>query len=134
MPDPTKNRLNAGGLPLWNAVFCLDCEVISNSRGDECPLCNSRSLVSLARILGGSLFAHREQLQPEGESALFDITIGVELQQMDARDLTTTLERLTSVIGPKLAREQALFHIDVKPSPDRLRSQGSLNFPEREAA
>jgi hypothetical protein len=53
---------------------------------------------------------------------------------MDAKDLTTTLERLTSVIGPKLAREQAMFHIDVKPSPDRFKSQGLLSFPERDAA
>ena len=69
MSDPTKTRLEAGGLPLWNAVFCLDCEVISNSRGNECPVCNSRSLVSLARILGGSLFVHHEQLSQEGENA-----------------------------------------------------------------
>ena len=134
MLDLTKNRLDAGGLPLWNAVFCLDCEVISNSRKDECPVCNGRSLVSLARILGGSLFAHREPPSQEGEHAFFDITITVELQQMDAKDLTTTLERLTSVIAPKLAREQALFHINVKPSPGRLKSQSSLSFPERDAA
>jgi hypothetical protein len=57
----TRNRLDAGVLPLWNAVFCLDCEVISSSRGDECPACKSRSLVSLSRILGGSLLAHRVQ-------------------------------------------------------------------------
>src|ERR1700752_4858347 len=126
MPDQTKSRLDAGGLPLWNAVFCLDCEVISNSRSDECPVCNGRSLVSLARILGGSLFAHREQQSQECEHALFDITITVELQQMDAKELNTTLERLTGVIGPKLAREQAVFHIEVKPSADRLKSQGSL--------
>jgi hypothetical protein len=134
MPDLIKSRLDAGGLPLWNAVFCLDCEVISNSRGNECPACNGRSLVSLARILGGSLFAHREQLSQEGEHALFDITITTELRQMDAKDLTATLERLTSVIGPKLAREQATFHVDVKPSADRLRSQGVFCFPERNAA
>ena len=134
MPDLIKSRSDTGGLPLWNAVFCLDCEMISNSRGDECPVCNGRSLVSLARILGGSLFAHREQLPQEGEPALFEITITVELRQMDAKDLTTTLERLTSVIGPKLAREQAMFHADVKPSPDRLRSQGVLCFQERSAA
>src|SRR5262252_4058243 len=134
MPDLIKSRLDAGGLPLWNAVFCLDCEVISNSRGDECSVCNGRSLVSLARILGGSLFAHREQLSQEGEHALFDITVTVELRQMDAKDLTTMLERLTSVIGPRLAREQAMFHVDVKPLPDRLRSQGVLRFPERNAA
>jgi len=90
--------------------------------------------VSLARILGGSLFAHREQLSQEGEHALFDITVTVELRQMDAKDLTTMLERLTSVIGPRLAREQAMFHVDVKPSPDRLGSQGVLCFSERNAA
>ena len=134
MLDLTKNRLDAGGLPLWNAVFCLDCEVISNTRSDECPVCSGRSLVSLARILGGSLFAHREHQSQECEHALFDIRITVELQQMDAKDLTTTLERLSTAIGPKLAREQAMFHIDVKPSPDRLKSQGLLRFPERDAA
>jgi hypothetical protein len=133
MLDLTKNRLDAGSLPLWNAVFCLDCEVISNSRKDQCPVCNGRSLVSLARILGGSLFAHRESQIQLAEHARFDIAITVELQQMDAKDLTTTLERLTSVIGPKLAREQAVLHVTVKPSPDR-KSQGLLSFPEREAA
>ena len=134
MPDLTKSRSDAGGLPLWNAVFCLDCEVISNSPRDECPVCNSRSLVSLARILGGSLFAHREQLSQEGEYAIFDVTMTVELRQIDAKDLTTTVERLTSVIGAKLARDQAMFHVDVKPSPNRFRSQGVLCFPERNAA
>lgn len=130
----TKNPSNTGGLPLWNAVFCLDCEVISNSRDDECPVCKGRSLVSLARILGGSLFAHREHEFEEGGKSLFDITITVELQHMDAKDLTTALERLTSVIGPKLARDQATFHINVKPSSHLLKLQGSLCFPELDAA
>jgi hypothetical protein len=129
----TKNRSDVGGLPLLDAVFCLDCEVITNSRGDQCPVCNSRSLVSLARILGGSLFAHRERHAQEGETELFDITITVDLQQMDARDLTATLERLTGVIAPKLARDQATFHIHVKPSP-RPKLQGSFSFSERDAA
>lgn len=134
MFSPTKNRLDKGGLPLWNAVFCLDCEVISNSQGDECPVCNGRSLVSLARVLGGSLFAHREQAFQERESKLFDVTITVDLQQMPAKDLTATLERLTSVIAPKLARDQAAFHVNVTPSASRLRLQSSFRFPERDAA
>jgi hypothetical protein len=130
----TTNRLDRGGLPVWNAVFCLDCELISNSGGTECPICNGRSLVSLARILGSSLFAHQECEFQQGGNRLFDITITVELQQTQAKDLTTTLERLTSVIGPKLAREQAGLHINVKPSTDGLKSQGCFCFPERDAA
>lgn len=130
----TKKRFSTGGLPLWNAVFCLDCEVISNSQSDECPVCNGRSLVSLARILGGSLFAHHGHLSEECESELFDIAIAVELKQMNAKELTATLERLTSVLAPKLARDQAIFHINVKPSADRLKLQSLLSFPERDAA
>ena len=130
----TRNHMDAGGLPLWNAVFCLDCEIISSSRGDECPACRSRSLVSLARMLGGSLLAHRAQQSHEWGGALFDITIAVELQQMQAKDLSTTVERLTSVIGPKLARDRASFHINVKPAVDKLDVRPSLCFPERDAA
>ena len=126
----TRNHLDAVVLPLWNAVFCLDCEVISSGRGDECAACKSRSLVSLARMLEGSLLAHRAQR----ESGLFDITITIELQQMHAKNLSTTVERLTSVIGPKLALDRASFHINIKPALNKLDLQPSLCFPERDAA
>src|ERR1019366_1275517 len=39
-----------GGLsavPLLNAVFCADCETISDSPHDACTVCGSRSLVNL---------------------------------------------------------------------------------------
>jgi hypothetical protein len=129
-----RNHLDSGVLPLWNAIFCLDCEVISSSRGDECPACKSRSLVSLARMLGGSLLAHKAQHSQEREGGLFDITITVELQQMHAKDLSTTVERLTSVIGPKLAGDRASFHLNVRPAVDQLDLQPSLCFAERNAA
>ena len=130
----TRNHLDAGVVPLWNAVFCLDCEVISSSQGQECPACKSRSLVSLARMLGGSLLAHRAQHLQGREGGLFDITITIELQQMHAKSLSTTVERLTSVIGPKLALDRASFHIHVKPAVNKLDLQPSLCFPERDAA
>jgi len=130
----TGNHLDEGVLTLWNAVFCLDCEIISSSRGNECPACRSRSLVSLSRMLGGSLLARRAQRSQGWEGGLFDITIVVELQQMRAQDLSTTVERLTSVIGPKLARDRASLHINVKPAADKLDVQPSLCFPERDAA
>jgi hypothetical protein len=122
----TRNHLDAGVLPLWNAVFCLDCEVISSSRGDECAACKSRSLVSLARMLGGSLLAHRAQHFQEWEGGLFDITITVELKEMHAKELSTTVERLTSVIGPKLAQDRASFHVNVKPAGDKIDLQPPL--------
>ena len=95
----------------------------------------ARSLVSLAGMLGGSLVAHR--VQEESEGGLFNkfnITIKIELQQMHANDLSTTVERLTRVIAPKLARDRASFHINVKPAVEKLDLQPSLRFPERDAA
>ena len=80
-------------------------------------------------MLGGSLLVHKAQHSQECESGLFDITIVVELQQMHAKDLSTTVERLTGVIGPKLAQDRASFHINVKPAVDKLDLQPSLLLP-----
>jgi hypothetical protein len=52
--EPSGPFLPLEALPLLDAVLCADCEIISNSRGDHCEVCGSRSLLSLARILGGS--------------------------------------------------------------------------------
>jgi len=112
MPAETRNQRDAEILLLDAAVFCLDCEVISNSRGDECPSCKGHSLLSLAKILGGSL---RDRKPSEGtERGAFDITLTVELREMHAENVNATLERLTSAIAPQLARGQASFHIDVQ--------------------
>lgn len=130
----TKNHTDVEALPLWKAALCLDCEVISSSRDNECPACKSRAVVSLARMLGGSLLAHRTKRHQEGDSALFDLTITVELQQVHAQDLTSIVDRLTGVVAPQLARARASFHIDVEPAVDRLNLQPLLCFPERDAA
>jgi hypothetical protein len=122
----------ANTLPLSNAVFCLDCEVISNSRSEECPACKSRSVVSLARMLGGSLLTHRSLQEHEG--VLFDIMMTVELEQMHAKDVSATIERITTVIAPKLAREGATFHVSVKPRLDKPEAQAGLGFQEQDAA
>jgi hypothetical protein len=53
---------------------------------------------------------------------------------MHAKDLSSTVERLASVIGPNLVGDQASFHVNVKPAVDKLDPQPSLCFPERVAA
>jgi hypothetical protein len=49
-------------VPLLEAVLCADCEIISNSGGDACEVCGSRSLLSLGRILGGCIGQNRAVL------------------------------------------------------------------------
>ncbi len=42
-------------VPLQSATFCVQCELISNQSPSYCLACGSRSLLSLSRVLGGSL-------------------------------------------------------------------------------
>ena len=42
-------------LPLQKAVFCVQCEVLSENRTPYCYACGSRAVLSLSRVLGGSL-------------------------------------------------------------------------------
>jgi hypothetical protein len=53
---------------------------------------------------------------------------------MYAKDLSTLVERLTNVIAPQLAHDRGTFHVDVRPTTDKLNSQAVLTFPERDAA
>lgn len=58
--DPVLNTI-----PLLNAVLCADCEIITESAGDVCLVCGSHSLLSLGRILGGSVGEDRAVVLPE---------------------------------------------------------------------
>ena len=46
-------------LELRHTVFCTECELISYNNSSRCLSCGSQSVLSLARVLGGSL--HGEQ-------------------------------------------------------------------------
>lgn len=56
-PEPLLNSL-----PLVNAVLCVECEIISDSSGEVCAACGSRSLLNLGRVLGGSITGERAAL------------------------------------------------------------------------
>ena len=42
-------------LPLQTAVFCVQCELISENSTTRCLACGSQAVLSLSRLLGGSL-------------------------------------------------------------------------------
>ena len=42
-------------LPLQLAVFCVECELLSGNNTTRCLACGSRAILSLSRVLGGSL-------------------------------------------------------------------------------
>src|ERR1700680_848022 len=42
-------------ITLPTAVFCVECELISRNNTQYCMACGSRAVLSLSRVLGGSL-------------------------------------------------------------------------------
>jgi len=62
MDDAHKWGAELSSVPLLEAVLCADCEIVSNSAGERCEICGSRSLLSLGRVLGGSIEGERAAL------------------------------------------------------------------------
>jgi putative methionine-R-sulfoxide reductase with GAF domain len=46
-------------LSLQTAVFCVECELISKNNTPHCMACGSRAVLSLSRLLGGSLLGQQ---------------------------------------------------------------------------
>src|SRR5215470_2697955 len=46
---------NINFLSLQTSVFCIQCELISENNTPNCLACGSRAVLSLSRVLGGSL-------------------------------------------------------------------------------
>src|SRR6266571_7838346 len=46
---------NVSFVSLRSAIFCVQCELISENSTPYCLACGSQALLSLSRILGGSL-------------------------------------------------------------------------------
>ena len=65
-----KKEITVNTIHILSAVLCADCEVISDSAGDTCVVCGSRCLLSLGRVLGGTIGEERAVLVPTNEKEL----------------------------------------------------------------
>lgn len=75
-------------VPLQTAVFCVQCELISKNSTPHCHACGSQSVLSLSRILGGSMLG-----QPTAH-----LITDVELNRL-VRDLLHTVPPRESCIS-----------------------------------
>ncbi len=78
---------------LHNAVFCVDCETISNSPHDVCTVCGSPSLIGLFKLLGGTL--RKQGDQPK--SVRYHLELAVDAQDVSAYDLNRAIELATTL-------------------------------------
>jgi hypothetical protein len=110
-----KRLADSGAVPLQTAVLCVDCECVTEGRFEECAVCGSRSLLSISRIVGGTLVSRQVRPRKEENGVLFDMDIKIELKRIEPKDLSATVEGVASLIGPRLGRGRAFCHINVEP-------------------
>lgn len=48
-----RKAANFVSIPVENAVYCENCETVSNSGRDRCGVCGSEAILSLVRIIDG---------------------------------------------------------------------------------
>jgi putative methionine-R-sulfoxide reductase with GAF domain len=78
-------------LSLQTAVFCVECEVISENNSPHCYACGSQAVLSLSRVLGGSL-------RGQHTSHLIN---DVELDRL-VRELISTVPALSPAYGERV--------------------------------
>ncbi len=79
-------------VPLLNAVYCADCETISDSAHGGCSVCGSHSVVNLFRMMGGSLRSAR--IQPASRIAKFNLSLIADIRELPADALNDAVRLL----------------------------------------
>ena len=101
-------------ISMQDAVLCIDCEVVSTSSNDKCPVCSSRSLFSLARMLGGTLSDRKTEFGKErGGPVKYDLDITLKVKEMTAKDLNDAITSINRLTMPGRGCLLESFHINV---------------------
>jgi len=107
----TDEGLNA--VPLHNAVFCVDCETISNSPHDACTICGSHSLTSLFRMLGGTLRSQKPQPTAEhAKTAKYNLELIAKVREIPATELSLIIESMTRLAEAGGAVESLRINVE----------------------
>jgi hypothetical protein len=105
-------------VPLQHAVFCVNCENVSNSSHDVCEVCGSRSLVSLFRMFGGTLRGNNE-----AETIKYNLELTIRAKNVSATDLNRAIDVLTGLA--QVGKDLQTLHMNIESVVD-ARSQHVL--------
>jgi hypothetical protein len=107
----TEKGLSA--VPLLNAVFCIDCETISNSPHDACTVCGSHSLINLFRMVGGTLRSQKTQLTGDGAKAVkYNLELIAKVREIPATELSFIIESMTRLAEASGAVESLRINVE----------------------
>jgi hypothetical protein len=113
-------------VPLQRAVFCVDCEIVSNSPHDVCTVCGSPSLINLDRLLGGTILSRgvARPFAPErSKSVKYNLELTIKAYDIAARDLNNAVDSITQLAA--VAGKLECLHLNVE-SVEKAVVQGLL--------
>ena len=100
-------------VPLLNAVFCADCETISNGPHDACTVCGSRSLINLFRMLGGTVWSQKPQsAEDHAKMAKYNLELTVKVREIPANEVNRVIESISGLA--EVCGDLESLHINVE--------------------
>lgn len=107
----TEKGLSA--VPLLKAVFCVDCETITNSPHDACTVCGSHSLINLFRIVGGTLRSQKAQSAADGaKTNKYNLELIAKVREIPATELSLIIESMTRLAQAGRAVESLRINVE----------------------
>jgi hypothetical protein len=82
---------------LEGAVFCVDCEIVSNSPHEVCTACGSRSLVSLYRFLGS--LRKNDGTRIDNQTVKYNVDLTLKIRELAGDDLNRLISLFTEMRG-----------------------------------
>src|SRR5512141_200894 len=91
-------------LELRDAMLCIECELISYNNTTKCLACGSSAVMSLSRVLGGSLRG-KETAQMIGDDALgkivHDTLAPIDISSAKVPELSVACANTPEVLAPR---------------------------------
>lgn len=103
-------------LELRDAMLCIECELISYNNTTKCLACGSTAVMSLSRVLGGSLRG-KETAQMVGDDALgqmvHDTLAPIDISYAKVPELSVACTNTPEVLAPRFTPSTAMqFVVD----------------------
>lgn len=108
-------------IPLLNAVYCVNCDLITNSPHDACGVCGSHSVVGVSRMWQAPL----AEASPSTNEARYKISFMVDVREIPVNglnDSTKLINRLAELGGDVKTvhiKVDPIFRSDATPSNEK---------------
>lgn len=107
-------------IPLPNAVYCVNCDLITNSPHDACGVCSSHSVISVSRMWQLT-FA-----EPPTKAARYKVSFTAEVHEIPATGLNESTKLISRLA--ELGGDVKALHIQVDPvfTDDAIGNEGKI--------